>query len=149
MNASAIVLMCGYIMETSNLKNRQFLNVFAASFIVMLGYMSFLLFELFDPVWVIFDRQWMIPLCVFTLAALIEREPISMYAALTGGMLLGDLIFAFLVDHISTSYPVAAAEFLDVLSGAILLAGIWAGIQYVAAVSGKYFYHGRGRQKSS
>ena len=148
-NASALILICGYIIETSHLKKREFLHVFTASFIVMLGYMSFLLFELFDPVWLIFDRQWLIPLCVFTLAALIEKEPLRIYASIAGGMLQGEFVFSFVIDRISSSYTVASYHFLDVLSGAILLAGIWAGIQQLAASAGRHVNQGRGRQKSS
>src|SRR5690606_24938754 len=57
---SAIVLMLFFIVSTYKFRYMVFGSVCLSAFIIMIGYVSFLLFELYDPIWVIFDRKWMI-----------------------------------------------------------------------------------------
>ena len=57
---SAFTIVLFLFIETKRLKPGAFLYSFISSFIIMLAYTSFLLFELFDPVWVLFDRKIMI-----------------------------------------------------------------------------------------
>ena len=45
-------------------EKKQILYILLTSFIIMIMYVCFLLFELFDPVWVIMKREWMLSLLI-------------------------------------------------------------------------------------
>jgi hypothetical protein len=148
-HAPAFVLILFFIIETAKMNKRVFVSVFLTSFIVMLGYVSFLLFELYDPVWVVFDRRWMLSLSAIAICALISKNQRLMRAAMVSGMIQGEVLFSILMKNLSFSYPVASSPFLDTLALALMLITIWAGLSHIAEAMGNYLNHGRGKQKSS
>ncbi|MGM0899916.1 MAG: YphA family membrane protein [Bacillota bacterium] len=145
----AIVLMTFFLIETAKLRNRIFFSVFVTSFIIMLGYVSFLLFELFDPVWVIFDRKWLISISVLLLATALQSEKYLQILSVGIGMLLGEFLFSFTMKSLAFPYPVASPAFLDIVSLATIILGVWVSIQYTADLIGSFMNQGRGKQKSS
>jgi hypothetical protein len=146
---AAFILLSLFVVSTAYLTSRVFLSVFISVFIVMLGYVSFLLFELFDPVWVLFDRKWMIAVGGVLLSSVLQSTIRLRVISLVTGMLLGDFLFAVLLKKLSFSYLVAAPAFMDILSIIIMLIVIWTGLSYFAQASNNYIYQGRGKQKSS
>lgn len=145
----AIVLMTFFLIETAKLRNRIFFSVFVTSFIIMLGYVSFLLFELFDPVWVIFDRKWLISISLLLLATVLQTEKYLQILSVGMGMLIGEFLFSFTMNRLAFPYPVASPAFLDVVSLATIILGVWVSIQYFADLVGGFMNQGRGKQKSS
>ncbi|MCM3586489.1 hypothetical protein M3182_12165 [Mesobacillus maritimus] len=146
---TAIILMGISLVELAILRNRIFYSVFLSSFIMMLAYVSFLLFELFDPVWVIFDRKWMIAIGGVLLASVLQSHKRLQVLSLGTGMLLGEIFFSFYMKKLSFTYAVASPVFLDALSLAGLVFSIWGVLSYVSELSADYINQGRGKQKSS
>jgi hypothetical protein len=145
----AFVLMTFFLIETAMLRSRIFFSVFITSFIIMLGYVSFLLFELFDPVWVIFDRKWLIAFSGILLATVLQSKRLSQLLSLGIGMLLGEFLFSFIMKRLAFPYPVASPAFLDIVSLTAMILGVWVSFHYVADLIGSYMNQGRGKQKSS
>jgi hypothetical protein len=145
----AFVLLAFALVETAKLKNRIFFSVFVTSFIIMLGYVSFLLFELFDPVWVIFDRKWLISLSVILLATALQLVRRLQILSIGFGMLLGEFLFSFIMKRLAFPYSVASPAFLDIVSLATVMLGVWVSLHYFADLIGSYMNQGRGKQKSS
>lgn len=146
---SALILFIYILHETVLLSKRAFFSFFVSSFIVMLAYVSFLLFELFDPVWVVFDREWMIALAGICLCSFLQTHYRIRVAVLISGLLQGDILYSFLMKKLLFHYPVATLAFLDIIAVTGMLLAIWAGISHIAAVAGSYINQGRGKQKSS
>lgn len=145
----AFILMMFFILETFKLKHRLFFSVFLSSFILMLGYVSFLLFELFDPVWVIFDRKWMIAFGGMIIGSVLQASRHRRLMSITAGLILGEVLFSIIMKELSFPYPVASPEFLDVIASLTMLVAVWSAFNYVAELAGNYFNQGRGRQKST
>lgn len=145
----AFVLMIFLLTETAKLKNRKFINVFVTTFIIMLGYVSFLLFELFDPVWVIFDRKWMIALGGILMTSILQTERHLQVLALGFGLLQGEVLFSFIMKKLTFPYQVASPGFLDIVSLSAMVLCVWVSLHYVAELTGNYMNQGRGKQKSS
>ncbi|WP_053363970.1 hypothetical protein [Bacillus sp. FJAT-27251] len=148
-HAPAVLLFLFFIIESAKMSGRVFISVFLTSFIMMLGYVSFLLFELYDPVWVVFDRRWMLSFCAIGICALIQDSCQRMTASLVLGMIQGEVLFSILMRNLSFSYPVASSPFLDTLALALFIIAVWAGMGQIAASMGNYINHGRGKQNSS
>ncbi len=146
---SAIVLMMYLLMETAKLKTRRFINVFVTTFIIMIGYVSFLLFELFDPVWVIFNRNWMIALGGILMSSVLQTERHLQVLALGYGLLQGEVLFSFIMKKLSFPYEVASPAFLDIISLSAMLLSVWVSFHYIAELTSNYMNQGRGKQKSS
>jgi hypothetical protein len=145
----AFVLMIFFLIETAKLRTRVFFSVFVTSFIIMLGYVSFLLFELFDPVWVIFDRKWLIAASSILLATVLQSKRHLQILSIGIGMLLGDFLFSFIMKRLGFPYPVASPVFLDIASLTAMVLGLWVSFHYVADLLASYMNQGRGKQKSS
>jgi hypothetical protein len=145
----AIVLITFSLIETAKLRNRIVFSIFVSSFIIMLGYVSFLLFELFDPVWVIFDRKWLISISVILLATALQSERHLQILSIGMGMLQGEFLFSFIMKRLAFPYPVASPAFLDIVSLATMILGVWVSFHYFANLIGSYMNQGRGKQKSS
>lgn len=145
---TAIVLMIFLLIATAKLRNRTFFIVFVTSFIIMIGYVSFLLFELFDPVWVIFDRKWMIAFGGILMASVLQSERRLQVLTLGFGLLQGDILFSFIMKRLTFPYQVASPAFLDIVSLAAMILGLWVSFHYVAELTGNYMNQGRGKQRS-
>ncbi|MBM4762138.1 hypothetical protein [Bacillus sp. B15-48] len=146
---NAFILWLFFIFSTFRLSNRVFFSVFFSSFITMLGYVSFLLFELFDPVWVVFDRKWMIAISGILLSSILQSNLYLRSITLVSGMLLGEFLFSVLLNRLGSSYPVASPAFMDILAITAMTMAVWLGINYFAQVTGSYIYQGKEKQKSS
>lgn len=146
---SAVVLMVFFIVHTYKLRYMVFGSVCLSAFIIMIGYVSFLLFELYDPVWVIFDRKWMIAFGAMVLSSVLQENIYYRVYALISGMVLGELLYAVLLRNLSFHYPVSSLAFLDLIALMLMLISIWAGFSSFMTTTGNYINYGKGKQKST
>ncbi|CAM4062439.1 hypothetical protein [Mesobacillus thioparans] len=137
LHMSAVPIAMFIFFETRRKKTGSFLYLFLTSFIIMLAYTSFLMFELFDPVWVLFDRNIMLGATGFYLAILLHKEKHDRLLALLTGFLQGDIIFSVVLSRFNFPHAVASMGFMDLLfiSGWMLIA--WSAVESVIAVMSK------------
>ncbi len=148
MQVSALILMAYILHETASLRKRAFLSFFVSAFIVMLAYVSFLLFELFDPIWVIFDRIWMVALTSVCICSFLQSNIRMRISILVSGLLQGEIVYSILMKRLLFPYPVATHAFLDILAVSVIVLAVWAGLSHTAFVAGTYINQGRGKQKT-
>jgi hypothetical protein len=124
-------------LETRKKRTGSFLYLFLTSFIVMLAYTSFLMFELFDPVWVLFDRKIMLGAIGFYLAVLLHKDCHNRMLTLITGFLQGDILFSVVLSQFDFPYAVASMTFMDitVISMGMLIA--WSAVESIMAVMSK------------
>ncbi|MDQ0412125.1 YphA family membrane protein [Mesobacillus stamsii] len=134
---SAFVIAGFIFLETRRKKTRTFLYLFLTSFIIMLAYTSFLMFELFDPVWVLFDRKFMLGAVGFYLAILLHNEKRDRMLALITGFLAGDFLFSAVLWKFHFPYEVASMTFMDILfiSSGMLIA--WSAVEALISIMSK------------
>ncbi len=124
--------------------------LFIASFIIMLAYATFHLFELYDPVWLIFNRNIMLSCLLTYLTLLLHNEFKFRIVILICGMIHGEFLYAFALKNITSSYLIGSYAFFDVIA---LSVGITLIIHAFKRVSLYFEYQikhlERGKQKPS
>jgi hypothetical protein len=145
----ALILLVYILHETAPMLKGAFFSFFVSTFIMMLAYVSFLLFELFDPIWVVFDRIWMIALTSICICSLLQSNYRIRIAILVSGLLQGEIVYSIVMKRLLFPYPVAALAFMDILAVSIMVLAVWAGLSHIAFVAGTYINQGRGKQKTS
>ncbi|RID87306.1 hypothetical protein D1970_05105 [Mesobacillus zeae] len=141
---SAIVIALTVMAVTFGTGFLQLLKITISAFVVMLGYVSFLLIELYDPVWVLFDRVWMLAGCGFYLSVLLEKGLKERLAIIFAGFLTGDFLYAFILGNYSFPYKVSSLAFLDVAALAAGMVVTWVGFSNIALAVGQQILHGKG-----
>lgn len=122
------------------------LYFFLTSLIIAIGYGTFLLFELFDPIWIIFKREWMLALLITYLSVLLQEKLAWRISTVIIGCIYGDIIFAIIIQRFSFPYSIGSMSFLDVCSLASIMLFGWEGIK----ISINYLeslYHAEEREK--
>lgn len=102
---------------------------FLTGFIIMLGYASFQMLALFDPVWLIFRREWLLACALVYLAILLQANAKLRLAALLAGAVQGEILYAFVLGRLSLDYPAVSIEFLDTMGISVSIILVWHGLE--------------------
>ena len=92
---------------------------------VMLAFVSFHLFELFDPVWLLFNRKWMLAFALSYIILMLLQDMKTRIVALIIGASQGEFLYVFILSKFNIRYEIGSFQFLDVLSGGIFLIFVW------------------------
>ncbi|WP_042355255.1 YphA family membrane protein [Bacillus rubiinfantis] len=106
-------------------KVRYILYYSFCSLIISIAYCSFHLFEVFDPVWLLFKKEWMISICICYLTILLQKNISHRLVIAVSGTIQGDCLTAFIFNKLHISYAVAALSYLDICSLIMMLIGCW------------------------
>lgn len=116
----------------------------------MLAYVSFLMFELYDPVWVIINRDWLLTFILMYLTIMLQSEVRMRMYTLLAGVLQGELLYSFVLRQNGFTYPIGSLEFLDFAALAVAILLLWSGLKFTAAYFNTHFNHfEREKHKSS
>lgn len=120
------------------------------SIIVMLAYTAFHLFEIFDPAFLIFKREWMMGISLGYLVSLLQKSFTGRLMALISGTMQGEILYALILSKYDFAYPIGSFSYLDTWSLTTLLLFGWSLIERAIALIGNHSYLvQRGKQKSS
>jgi hypothetical protein len=131
---SAFSIAMFLFIETRKKKTGSFLYLYLSSFIIMLAYTSFLLFELYDPVWVLFDRKIMIAAIGFYLALLLQKNKYNRGLALISGFLQGEILYSMILWQFNFPYSISSLAFLDILIISLAMLITWSAIETAIAI---------------
>jgi hypothetical protein len=115
----------------------------------MLAYGSFQLFELFDPVWLILDRNWMFAVVLTYMIIMMHNDGFKRMITLIFGSIQGEIVYALVLDRYSIEIPVGSLQFLDVISISVCLILAWSGFEKITSLFEGHVHQlekGRGRQ---
>lgn len=150
LNMAATFLYIYLYFEVVRLKRKTGLYLFLSSFIMMLGYVSFLLLELYDPVWVIFDRKWMIASILVYLCLLLQSEKKLRFYTILMGTLQGEFVFSVILKRFTIDYLIGTYTFFDAIGATLTLLSVWTLLEIVTVYLDHQTNHfGKGKQKSS
>jgi hypothetical protein len=140
MSAAGLFIILTTYLYAATLQTKRLLYFFLSSFILMLTTVCFLLFELFDPIWVWLEREWLLAILVTTITVLLQSDKKQRLLVLLLGMIQGELFYSLILMKYSFLYPVATLYSLDAvaLASAILMA--WNGFELMAKYFEKYLH---------
>ena len=148
--ASSFVIYFTILFLLGKCERKQVLSVFLSAFIVMLAFASFHIYELFDPVWLIFPRIWMMSGLLVVLSIFLQPKKSFRFFILVIGSIQGDFLYALIIRKFSFPYTIGSLSFLDIVSLSAVLLIIWNGIEILAEFYAKYYNQSeREKQKLS
>jgi hypothetical protein len=123
---------------------------FICSFIVSIAYVTFHLFEIFDPIWIIFKKEWMMGIVLWYLAILLQKTLKGRLVIIFAGAMQGEILYAFILNKFQFPYLIGAFAYLDVsVLTALLLVG-WSALENAGTLLQNHFHFlGKAKQKSS
>lgn len=143
------MLFTAYMMIAKE-KKKVMCFIIISSFIVMLAYVSFHLFELVDPVWLMIDRKWMLSILLTYLVVILHNGFYQRMVALLCGMVHGDVVYSLVILKYSLRYEIGTLSFLDVVAISTVFILILEGIKKVSAFFDQHFNQlTREKQKQS
>lgn len=149
-NASLLIFYLFVIMQIVKLSKGSILYKFICSYIIMMAYASFLLFELYDPVWVLFDRNWLLGVILCYLCVLLQQLKWNRAYILIIGMVHGDMIYSMVLQRIGIDYSIGSSAFLNVFAASLAALFIWSLAETILVNIDQYVNsHIRGKQKST
>lgn len=110
-------------------KVKKLLYFFITTLIMSVGYVTFLLFELFDPIWIIFKRELMLSFMVAYLSVLLQKKVLGRIFIIIVGGVYGDILFSIILFPFSFPYDIGSLRFLDVCSIAVMMLFSWEGLK--------------------
>jgi hypothetical protein len=97
----------------------------------MLAYTSFLMFELYDPIWVLFDRNIMLAAIGFYLAILLHKNRHSRVLTLITGFLQGEVLFSAILWKFNFPYAISSLAFMDILIVSLAMLVAWSAVETI------------------
>ncbi len=116
------------------------------SLIISIGYVCFHLFELFDPVWLIFDRKWMLSFVILYLILMLVKDPNHRLAVALIGICNGELLYSMILTKFFREIEIGNFVFLDALAFNILFILIWNSFEKIAQSFEANIHKGKARR---
>ncbi len=136
---SAILVVLTVYSLLAKYKNKKLFYFLVCQLIGVLAYVSFHLFEMFDPVWVIMDREWMLSVMMVLVSLILMRKRFERVLLLASAGIHGEVVNGIIFHSFSFPYTIGSFVYLDVLALAALILLLWNGVEYITAYLGSYF----------
>ncbi len=134
----------------ANEKYRVIIYHSICSLIVSIAYVSFHLFEIFDPVWIIFKKEWMISIGMSCLTIVLQKKVKGRLVIALSGTMQGEFLTAYILNKLQIPYSIAGFAYLDVCSLITALLVCWSILENASSFLQSHFpFLERTRQKSS
>lgn len=143
------ILLISYII-LSKKKLGSLLYAFICSFIVTISYVTFNLFVIYDPIWVIFQKEWMMGICFSCLAIVLQKSLKDRLLIIVSGTMQGEILYGYYLSKFEFFYPMGSISFLDISSLTVLLLVCWSFLENAGTIFQNHFHFlEKGKQKSS
>lgn len=134
----SIMLLMLLFYLVSTIKSFKAAYVLLSSFIIMLAYVCFHLFALFDPVWLIFPRNWMLSLLLISLSFILQAHKLYRFIIILLGSIQGEFLYAYILNKYSFPYLIGSYAYLDAIALAAALAAVWTGFEMLTSFYEKH-----------
>jgi hypothetical protein len=119
-----------YFVSKQSLKSKWYL--FLTTLIVTFAYVSFHLFELFDPVWLFADRKWLLSLAIVYVTLLLWKGISLRFFGMLIGVTQGEILYGYILQSFRFPYTIGSFAFLDAIAICSLLIGVWWVLEHLA-----------------
>lgn len=147
---AVLFLLASLYVFAGRLKKLSKLYFLFCTFILMMAYVTFHLFELFDPVWVIFSREWMLSVLMVYMAVLLQKNRMLRLPLILLGGIQGEFLYAFILKSFSFPYTIGSLAFLDIMAISISISSLWIAVHWtVKYIEANFKHFEREKQKLS
>ncbi|MDR6998560.1 hypothetical protein [Neobacillus niacini] len=148
--ASGLFIFILTFISYSKEKLRAIIYFFICSYIVGIAYVTFHLFEIFDPVWIIIKKEWMMGILLGYLAILLQKTLRGRLLIVLNGTMQGEFLYALILSKYHFPYSIGAYAYLDVCALISFLLVGWSFFENAGTIFQNHFnYTGKAKQKSS
>jgi hypothetical protein len=150
LQASGLFMLGSCYLFISQEKRGALIYFFICSFTVSIAYVTFHLFEIFDPIWIIFKKEWMMGITLWYLAILLQKTLKGRLLIIFAGAMQGEILYAFILNKFEFPYLIGTFAYLDVCSLTALLLTGWSALENIGSILQNHFhFFEKGKQKSS
>ncbi|WLD91841.1 hypothetical protein [Alkalihalobacillus sp. AL-G] len=110
-----------------------FYSVFS-SMIVSVIYVGVHFLILFDPVWLFFDRLYLISFLLCALVLLLSKPLDLRLSILVSGLLNGEIGYALFVNGLAPGYIVGSFDLLDIVALSCMSVTVWWGYESLVSI---------------
>ncbi|GIN21043.1 YphA family membrane protein [Siminovitchia fordii] len=115
--ASSFILMCSAYLLVYQGTWLKKIYLFFSVMIIMFGYVGFYLLELYDPVWVLVDRKFLLSIGLFCIGWILYPASIQYRcAAIVIGSLQGEVFLSIFLSKWKIPYTIGSNDYLDVFA---------------------------------
>jgi hypothetical protein len=140
-STAGVFLMGTVYILASRLERLKRVYFLFCAFIMMMAYVSFHLFELFDPVWVIFSRKWMLAFLLVYMAVLLQKKRVLRLPLILLGGIQGEVLYALILEQYSFPYIIGSLAFFDIMALSASIVAAWSAMQWTASYFETNFKH--------
>ncbi|HJV16688.1 MAG TPA: hypothetical protein VJ546_04770 [Bacillales bacterium] len=138
-NSSGIFLILFCYVAKACVKTKKMSYFYLCSFIISIAYVTFLLFEIFDPVWLILKKEWMMGICLSYLSLLLQKTLKERLLMMISGTIHGEILYAFILSNYGFSNPISSLAYLDAISLTTIMLIGWSCIENASAFFDHHF----------
>jgi hypothetical protein len=118
--------------------------------IISIAYVTFQLFEIFDPIWMLFKKEWMMGFVISYLSLLLQKTLKARLLIVVSGLVQGEILHGYILHNLHLSNQIGTLAFLDACSIIVLILAGWSLLENVGATLQQHFHFlEKGKQKSS
>ncbi|MFS0822936.1 hypothetical protein [Bacillus sp. 1P02SD] len=128
-NCSIFLIFFFCMKEISKRPKKLVLYMLICILTISLAYCSFLMFELYDPVWLLFDRNLMLGAALIYVTLMLLKDFRLRLAGVLIGSIQGDILYGIIVSNVNFSYEIGSFVFLDVISICFCFIFVWSSIE--------------------
>jgi hypothetical protein len=145
-HASFILLFLFSLLVMTKASGLRVLYYLICSLIISIGYVCFHLFELFDPIWLIFDRKWMLSFVILYLILMLVKDTYHRIAVAMIGVLNGELLYSLILKKFFSEIVIGDFIFLDSFAFIIFFIFLWNSFEKIALFFEANFNKGKARR---
>lgn len=124
-NISFLILVASTYIVISFQKKRAILYILLSSLIITLSYVSFHLYELFDPVWLVFNRNWMLAFIIVYLTLMLHKDQFLRVVVACTGLVQGEILYGLIMKQYNFPFIFGSFRFFDAVALTVLITSFW------------------------
>jgi hypothetical protein len=132
-----LLLICLSYIASARLKVKTLVYIVICTIILCLAYVSFHLFSLYDPVWVVFNPKLMVGILLTYLVIILTRDLGNRFLLFTIGACHGEVVYQIILSTYQFPYTIGSLSFFDIVAVGIVLISLWSGLEIISS----YFNH--------
>ncbi|MFD1738569.1 hypothetical protein ACFSCX_18765 [Bacillus salitolerans] len=126
-----ILLFVSYMMS-AKLNNITLLYISICTIILGLAYVTFYLFSLFDPVWIVFNPTFMVSFILTYLVLLLTKQSLKRYIIFIIGICHGEVLYRVILSKIQFTQTIGTLLFFDIVAIGIFMISLWNGLELLS-----------------
>jgi hypothetical protein len=144
-----LLLLFSYIILSQDKRGTIF-YLCICSLIISIAYVTIQLFEIFDPIWMILNREWMMGIVISYLSLLLKKSLKGRLLIVVSGLVQGEFLYAYILQTLHLPYQIGTLAFLDVCSIIVAIVTGWWFLENAGAILQQHFHFTeKAKQKTS